>query len=417
MTKCENEYCKTEASFNFKGLPRKFCSKHRVNNMINVKDFTCIETNCIKPAYYNFKGLKEKLYCTEHKHNNMINIKIKLCEFEGCVKQPLFNYKNEKIAKFCFEHKELQMVDIKHLSCIYDKCIVRARYNFINNNAIYCFTHKTENMIGLDSKKCKYENCVISPIFNYMDDKTGLYCATHKLENMVDVINIKCCFNGCNKKPSFNYDGETNPMYCFLHKLNNMINVTITKCKTPMCDIKANANYENYCLRCFIHTYPDKKIKRNYKTREQSVVDFVKNEFPNLTIITDKINLEGCSKKRPDIQIDLGYQIIIIEIDENQHKTYENICENKRMMEICQDNNYRPIVFIKFNPDNYIKNGIKIRSCWKLLKSGILSIDKSTEDDWKNRLDNLKKQILFWCEPNNILNKTIEVIKLYYNDD
>ena len=416
MTKCENECCKTEASYNFKGLPRKFCNKHKLNNMVNVKDSICIEINCIKPAYYNYKGLKEKLYCQNHKDCNMINVKNKLCEFEGCYKQPLFNYKNEKIGKFCFEHKQETMVDVKHTTCVFDKCINRARYNFINNKPIYCLDHKLDNMIDIDAKKCNYENCVKHPLFNYKGEKVGIYCAMHKLDNMIDVVNVKCCFNGCDKKPSFNYEGEKKTMYCLLHKLDNMINNTLTKCKTPLCDTKANPNYENYCLRCFIHTYPDKKIKRNYKTKEQSVVDFVKNEFSNLTIITDKINIDGCSKKRPDIQIDLGYQIIIIEIDEKQHKTYENICENKRMMEISQDNNYRPIIFIKFNPDDYIKNGIKIKSCWKLLKSGILSIDKSKEDEWNNRLNNLKKQILFWCDSNNILNKMVEVVKLYYDE-
>ena len=32
-------------------------------------------------------------------------------------------------------------------------------------------------------------------------------------------------------------------------------------------------------------------------------------------------------------------------------------CENKRIMEISQDLGHRPIVFIRFNPDEYNKNG------------------------------------------------------------
>lgn len=42
-----------------------------------------------------------------------------------------------------------------------------------------------------------------------------------------------------------------------------------------------------------------------------------------------------CSKRRPDILIDLETHLIIIEVDENQHKGYS--CENKRIMEISQD--------------------------------------------------------------------------------
>ena len=84
-------------------------------------------------------------------------------------------------------------------------------------------------------------------------------------------------------------------------------------------------------------------------------------------------------------------------------------------MEISQDNNFRPIVFIRFNPDSYINNGKKISSCWKLLKSGILTINKLKETEWNNRLISLKNTIKYWCEPNNILLKTIEVLYLFYD--
>lgn len=47
-----------------------------------------------------------------------------------------------------------------------------------------------------------------------------------------------------------------------------------------------------------MYTYQDKKIRKNYKTIEQSVIDYVKENFKELTIITDKINPDGCSKKK-----------------------------------------------------------------------------------------------------------------------
>ena len=42
-------------------------------------------------------------------------------------------------------------------------------------------------------------------------------------------------------------------------------------------------------------------------------------------------------------------------------------------------------------------------------------LDKTKEIEWNERLKNLKKQIEYWCNPNNITNKTIEVIQLYYD--
>ncbi len=33
-----------------------------------------------------------------------------------------------------------------------------------------------------------------------------------------------------------------------------------------------------------------------------------------------------------DLLIDLGYQVIIVEIDENQHDKYDSTCENKKWL-------------------------------------------------------------------------------------
>jgi hypothetical protein len=103
-----------------------------------------------------------------------------------------------------------------------------------------------------------------------------------------------------------------------------MINVEAKRCKTLFCDIMATQKkYKGYCMRCFIHTFPTEKVARNYKTKEQSVVDFIKENFPKIKWICDKIINGGCSKRRPDIMLDLGTHIIIIEIDENSHDRYD----------------------------------------------------------------------------------------------
>ena len=119
-----------------------------------------------------------------------------------------------------------------------------------------------------------------------------------------------------------------------------------------------------------------KKVCRNYKTKEFAVVDFIKNQFPFLDWKTDQKISDGCSKRRPDLLVDLGYQIIIIEIDENKHTSYDSSCENKRIMELSKDVGHRPIVLIRFNPDNYKLDGKNITSCWGLNKLGISTVKK-----------------------------------------
>lgn len=162
--------------------------------------------------------------------------------------------------------------------------------------------------------------------------------------------------------------------------------------------------------------FPDKPIVRNYKTKEQSVVDFIKLNLQNLTWIADKKIQNGCSKRRPDLLLDLGYQILIIEIDENQHEDYDISCENKRLMEISQDLNFRPIIFIRFNPDDYIKNKSNVQSCWSINTKGLCVIKKNKQQEWNDRLNTLKTKISYWLNPENKSNKTIHIEKLFYDE-
>lgn len=184
-------------------------------------------------------------------------------------------------------------------------------------------------------------------------------------------------------------------------------------CKNEWCDTSGSKKYGMYCMPCFVNNPEnnDNPIKRNYKTKEKDVVDKIKESFPDFTWISDKRVLDGCSKRRPDLLLDLGSHIIILEIDENKHDSYECSCENKRLMEISQDVEHRPIVMIRFNPDAYIdENGKNVSSCWKLNKLGVLSVEKVKE--WEYRIKCLKDQIQYWI--NNPTDKTIEVVQLFY---
>ena len=86
-------------------------------------------------------------------------------------------------------------------------------------------------------------------------------------------------------------------------------------------------------------------------------------------------------------------------------------------MELSKDVEYRPIIFIRFNPDCYEnKDGAKIKSCWSINKStGLCYIQKSKENEWNKRLDFLKEIINKWLFKNS--EKTIEIIKLFYNQE
>jgi hypothetical protein len=186
-------------------------------------------------------------------------------------------------------------------------------------------------------------------------------------------------------------------------------------CKSSWCETYANTKYEGFCLPCFVNNPEnnDKPVFRNYKTKEKDVVDRIKQSFPDFTWVSDKKVFDGCSRRRPDLLLDMGSHIIIVEIDENKHTDYDCSCENKRLMELSQDLQHRPIIFIRFNPDSYINSeGISIKSCWKLNKLGVITISKSKQTEWEERINNLKEQIKYWVD--NPTEKTIEIIELFY---
>lgn len=194
-----------------------------------------------------------------------------------------------------------------------------------------------------------------------------------------------------------------------------MIDIVHKSCKNDWCYTRVHDKYEGYCLFCYINMFPDKPITRNYKTKEYAVCEFIKNKFPNLDWITDKIIKDGCSKRRPDLMLDLGYHIIIVEVDENQHDNYVSSCENKRIMELSKDVHHRPIIFIRFNPDEYkIKNNI-ITSCWKINRHSIMTIKKNKINEWNDRLNELSSYIEYWIQEKNVSKKTIKIINLFYD--
>ena len=183
-------------------------------------------------------------------------------------------------------------------------------------------------------------------------------------------------------------------------------------CKSSWCNTRGISKYNGYCLNCCINICPDIQVSRNYKTKEKEVVDKIKEKYPDFTWIHDKKVEDGCSKRRPDLLLDMGDRIIIVEVDENKHTAYDCSCENKRLMEISKDLQHRPIIFIRFYPDSYIdKNGVKISSCWKVNGLGVLQIHKKIE--WDERIEILNQQIQYWID--NKTNKTVEIIELFYD--
>ncbi len=399
--------CKKRPYFNIEGDPKGiYCVDHKKDEMVNVKAKTCLE--CKKRPYFNVEGDPKGVYCAAHKKQGMVDVISKKCL--DCKKKPNFNVEGETKGIYCVDHKKQGMVDVKNKKCL--ECKKRPTFNVEGETkGVYCVDHKKEGMVNVISKTCL--ECKKQPFYNVDGETKGIYCFDHKKEGMVNVVHKTCLDLECKKRPNFNVEGKTKGVYCFAHKKQGMVNVVDKTCKSDWCSTQVGEKYDGYCLFCFMNLFPEKPVCRNYKTKEYEVVEFVKTEFPELLWTADKVVSGGCSRRRPDLLADFGSHALIVENDENQHVDYDCSCQNKRIMELSQDLGHRPIVFIRFNPDEYESNGKTVTSCWGLNKKGIIGVKKSKQVEWAHRLDCLKQQIHYWISHST--HKTIEIVQLFYD--
>jgi hypothetical protein len=303
------------------------------------------------------------------------------------------------------------MINVVDPKCI--KCNLKIPLFNISTEkkGLYCNDCKLPDMINVVDPKCIKCN-LKRPSFNLPTETKGLYCNDCKKPDMIDVVNPKCI--ECNlKQPAFNLPTEKKGLYCGVCKKPDMINVVSQKCLTNLCEQQSQK--DKYCWRCYYFNNPTKKPKR-LKVKEEEVTNYLKQEFKDIEMITDKALIgDGiCLKNRPDVLIHLNNHSVIIEIDEDQHKWYNLICDEARINNIQEALN-RPIITIRFNPDAYIENGKKIKSCFKDdEKTGLKTIPKNQEQNWNNRLAKLKETLTSSIE--NYTDEPIRFIKLFYDN-
>ena len=58
-----------------------------------------------------------------------------------------------------------------------------------------------------------------------------------------------------------------------------------------------------------------------------------------------------CTKRRPDIRFETPTHDVVVEVDENQHRGYEESCECARISEIVGAIGGKSAVFVRYNPD------------------------------------------------------------------
>ena len=275
------------------------------------------------------------------------------------------------------------MINIISKKCIYEKCTTRAAYNIPTEKiALYCNIHKLENMISTSSKNCQHTKCKELSLYGVID-KRPQYCVLHKKNNMINLIlENKCCILECNNE--YDHIIEINK-YCNTHIPSENYGM-IVKRLCRYCDIKDDAQF--VCKDC-------KKIQNK---KEWGIVRYLRTAIDTKFEYNTSKMLQGCSKKRPDIYFELPLHCVIVEIDENQHNSYEDTCECARLNEIVSGIGGKPVIIIRYNPDIVKHNGEK----YNVYASDRIDLLVNTI---KNELE--KKYELF----------VVKIIQIYYNDN
>jgi hypothetical protein len=291
--------------------------------------------------------------CKKHKDPKMINVVSKRCEDPKCDLFASFGIAGGK-KTHCSIHKPLEMVDVTHPRCIEPGgCPRGPSFGTEGGKALYCAVHKNDGMLYLNHRKCETEGCPRIPYFGLEEGKPT-HCSIHKPPGAEDVVSRRCAL--CDSiSPSFGPPGSKTGTHCAIHQLPGYANLQQNPCSS--CGLSYRINKDALCRNC------DPEVQRNKNLREEKIKTFLSARFPDRQYRHDKgIPDRFCKevRSRPDFLFDCDTHLVELEVDQFEHRNYEEGCELARQYNIVAATGL-PIHFICYNPDSFSIDGKKVR--------------------------------------------------------
>lgn len=84
--RCEFYECTRQPTYGQDGQRARYCSSHKEDGMIDVKNCRCKHPGCTRQPNYGHEGGRAK-YCSSHKLAKMVNVVSRRCEFPACKRQ------------------------------------------------------------------------------------------------------------------------------------------------------------------------------------------------------------------------------------------------------------------------------------------------------------------------------------------
>jgi len=388
---CQFDGCVVHPAFGLVTGKPTHCAAHRTPDMRDVKSKTCQFDGCGKqPAFGLAAGKPTR--CAAHRAPDMRNVVTQTCQFDGCVTRPTFGLVAGKPTR-CAAHHAPDMRDVVTKTCQFDGCTTVPAFGLAGGKPTHCGAHRTPDMRDVKSKTCQFDGCVTRPSYGLVAGKPT-HCAAHRAPDMRDMMNRTCQFDGCVTRPWYGEPGLA-VTACAAHRTAGMIVYSNRRCiistcreiavfgtigRQLHCETHAVAGeinlIERACASCgllnIIHPVtklcgycdPAQKACRPVKRKELEIKGLLESE--GWRCVHDQRLADPCGlRDRPDFVIDVGYCIVIIEVDEHQHREYmcARVCECPESARHCKCQQARmidigqvagmPTVWIRYNPDAF----------------------------------------------------------------
>lgn len=283
------------------------------------------------------------------------------CECIGCAFGACFSH--DETPRRCEMHKTADdsLVDDRPLitepklgnpaaQCEHPDCKAIARYGACKP-AVRCFHHKVKGDKHLFHKACAATvECTTLPSYGPPGGKK-VRCFQHRCIGDIPLGNKTCKEKMCKETPYF---GERQADFCEAHKGTGDVDQREEKCS--ICGLCGHLDEQSRCRYCNPETF-ERKIKER-QLRVQRWLD--QNHTTKYTLTDRRVFVYGlgCIRQRPDFLYDFPTHVVILEVDEDQHKK-RSVCDETRMINIAQIFR-RKTVFVRYNPDEYHTNGLEM---------------------------------------------------------
>lgn len=213
----------------------------------------------------------------------------------------------------------------------------KAKYGVQGGTATHCAKCKLQDM------SCLYGVCCVcrKTAAWYGINGKQTHCGKCRSQQMSPAVpsRRKCT---CGKARALYAVKGTKAKYCYECKQPGMTDV-VTGSMCRGCGLfYGQKGHDMLCSYC--------RPSKACGNKEQIVLQHLQTALHPTCVVHDKVVQSGCSRRRPDILIDANTHMVVVEVDEDQHRTYPEECEVTRMHQIAQDCGM-PTVFIRYNPD------------------------------------------------------------------